>query len=214
MLKILVRPFWRCFLSYEDYMHRKRFRKNAITLLYKLKDVLDENNIFFWLEYGTLLGAYRNHDFISYDYDMDIGAFYEDATRIRLALEKAGFKLTRRFQVGDGSLGFEETYALYGVDVDVFYFHKELRTIYCYGFKPLINDYLHAQVKKVTFPFKGFSSIIFKGKLFHVPANIEEHLAAHYGDDFMIPQSNFDSQNAPNVYYYSLDERMADFVSK
>ena len=212
LLKILIRPLWRRYVAYQTYRHNKQFRKKAIFLLYKIKEALDANSVFFWLEYGTLLGAYRNHDFISYDYDMDMGVFYEDASRVREALVKNGFKLNRQFKVADGSLGFQETYTFLGVDIDIFYFHKELDTIYCNGFKPLQEEPSYAQVKKVTFPYKGFTTIIFKDKPFNVPANIEEHLAAHYGEDFMIPKANFDSQKAPNVYYYSLSERKADYM--
>lgn len=213
LLKILIRPLWHRYVAYQTYKRNKRFRKNAIFLLYKIKEVLDDKNVFFWLEYGTLLGAYRNHDFISYDYDMDIGLFYEDANKVREALIKNGFKLTRQFKVADGNLGFEETYTFLGVDIDIFYFHKEQNTMYCNGFIPLQKEPSYAQVKKVTFPFKGFTTINFKDKSFNAPANIEEHLAAHYGKDFMIPKENFDSQKAPNVYYYSLDERKADYMS-
>lgn len=33
----------------------------------------------FWLDYGTLLGAYREHDFIKHDFDLDIGLWLKDA---------------------------------------------------------------------------------------------------------------------------------------
>ena len=43
-------------------------------LLLKTKQLLDEANIEFWLTCGTLLGAYRDKTFVSWDVkDIDIG---------------------------------------------------------------------------------------------------------------------------------------------
>lgn len=45
----------------------------------KQKIALDSENVLFWLDYGTLLGAYREHDFIKHDFDLDIGLWLKDA---------------------------------------------------------------------------------------------------------------------------------------
>ena len=49
------------------------FRKEGELLLTKFTEALNSNGIMFWLEFGTLLGYYREHDFISHDCDLDFG---------------------------------------------------------------------------------------------------------------------------------------------
>lgn len=46
-------------------------------LLLGVKSVLDKYNIVFWLEHGTLLGAIRDNGFISWERDIDFGAWKE-----------------------------------------------------------------------------------------------------------------------------------------
>ena len=108
---ILVRPFYRLINKYKEYKRRSFYHNNAEELLIQLKKTLDSNNVFFWLEFGTLLGAYRDKDFIKHDLDLDIAVFYENSDKIRKILSKGGFKLLKEYKVGtNGFLGFEETY--------------------------------------------------------------------------------------------------------
>ena len=46
---------------------KKRFLKYGNETLLKAKKALESENLLFWLDYGTLLGAYREHDFIKHD---------------------------------------------------------------------------------------------------------------------------------------------------
>lgn len=68
-------------------------------VLQKAKNALDSENVLFWLDYGTLLGAYREHDFIKHDFDLDIGLWLKDAEIAKKAMLKNGFELIRCFQI-------------------------------------------------------------------------------------------------------------------
>ena len=46
---------------------------NAINVLSEIKDICDQLGIEFWLESGTLLGAYREGRFLTWDSDIDLG---------------------------------------------------------------------------------------------------------------------------------------------
>ena len=48
-----------------------------VDLLRQAKEVLNKHNIEFWLDCGTLLGAVRNGKFISWEDDIDFGAWQE-----------------------------------------------------------------------------------------------------------------------------------------
>lgn len=58
-----------------------------ILLLEKFKKVCDENDIKFWLQGGTLLGAIRHKGFIPWDDDCDLGIMREDFNKIKKILE-------------------------------------------------------------------------------------------------------------------------------
>lgn len=212
--KFFVRPFYRMKVKHEEKVRRKLYHLNANELLIQLKHTLDSNQIFFWLEFGTLLGAYREKDFIKHDLDLDIGVFYESSNQLRNSLIKEGFKLIREFKVGnDGKLGLEETYLYKGVTVDVFYFHKSDNIIYCNSFSNFEDEYDDmslCQVKQITVPFTGFSILEFKGMNFNVPYDIPKHLSAHYGANFMIPNAKFNyKEEATNIHWFKREERVA-----
>lgn len=51
---------------------------DLIDLLRQVKEVLGKHNIEFWLDCGTLLGAVREGKFLPWEYDIDLGAWYDD----------------------------------------------------------------------------------------------------------------------------------------
>lgn len=61
---------------------REKRKRVAVENLREIKHVFDENGIKFWLDSGTLLGAVRNGKIIEWDSDVDLGAWYSDATQI------------------------------------------------------------------------------------------------------------------------------------
>lgn len=218
LAKLLVRPIYRVKVKWDEKRRRKFYLMNAERLLRQIKLSLDSNNCFFWLDFGTLLGAYREKDFIKHDLDLDIGAFYKDAKLIRETLLNNGFKILREYRVGiDGYLGFEETYIYEKVTVDVFYFHVDGNKMYCNTFSPLKDkdaDISLFQVKQITVPYTGFSPLIFKGLEFNAPKDIVRHLKSHYGENFMIPNANFNyKKEATNVYWFPKEERIGVYKS-
>lgn len=68
-------------------------QKDGPKILQAFSSALNEAGIKFWIDYGTLLGYYRDHDFIGHDNDLDTGAFIEDADRVKDVLEKEDFDL-------------------------------------------------------------------------------------------------------------------------
>ena len=51
--------------------------ENGVKNLSDVKGVLDSEGVTFWLSAGTLLGAYRDGDFIPGDDDIDIDSYEE-----------------------------------------------------------------------------------------------------------------------------------------
>jgi len=76
----------------------KQTEDRLLDLLRQVKEVLDEHNVEFWLDCGTLLGAVRNGKFISWEHDLDFGAWHKKVPEaLKSSVSKAfcdrGFKV-------------------------------------------------------------------------------------------------------------------------
>ena len=58
-------------------------KKIQINILDQVADFCNKNDISYWLDCGTLLGAVRHKGYIPWDDDVDIGMFRSDFDRDR-----------------------------------------------------------------------------------------------------------------------------------
>lgn len=61
-------------------------QNSAFHLLREFDAFCKDNNINYWLSYGTLLGAYRHKGFIPWDDDIDLGIMRSDLSKLKEAL--------------------------------------------------------------------------------------------------------------------------------
>ena len=150
-------------------------KKIAAKNLSDLKSVLDGEVIKFMLIAGTLLGAVREHDFISHDEDIDLAFLEEDKQIVFDSLPKItkkGFEIAR--YDGRGLLSVIRD----GEYIDFYFFkpkkgEKAIRT--CSGW--LILD------KFLT----RYGQLEFKGEIYSVPLDYIGYLRCEYGDDWSTP---------------------------
>lgn len=194
----------------KKFIARRRvlFEEGAESLLRNFVECMNENDIPYWLEFGTLLGAYRDGDFIPNDIDLDVGAFLKDANRIYHSLLKSGFKLVREYHVV-GENGLEQTYEYKGVTIDIMYFYLKEGYLWCNGVSlPTRRQWgklTRAQVTAHWFIPFTIVRFEFMGISVFIPENIEEHLKEIYGVDFMIYNPNF--KGDLNKCSYKLSEK-------
>jgi len=194
---------------------KKNYRNNATEALLRAKESLDNAGLFFWLDFGTLLGAYREKDFIKHDHDIDISMFAKDIEAAKNAMIQGGFKLFRTFEIPDDHTGVEQSYSYKGVFLDIYFYILEDDWMHCKAFywQPE-DDYMfggavEASVKKWFCPNTGFSTMLFKEHEFNVPKDIVKYLTVNYGPNFMIPDKKFDYKKfCRNVTYYSKLEKV------
>ena len=173
------------YLEY-DFEARKDRRENlfldrniAKENLLLFRDILYKEGVEFFLLYGTLLGAVREKDFLSYDTDTDIGILEKDREAFIKVIPKLlnnGFEIIRT-KAPDDLITFmrKDEY------IDVGIFRKEK------GYFKYQNNYI-----KEDF-FKEFEKIDFLGKEFLVPKDYTLLLREWYGENWKVPIKNFPS---------------------
>ena len=156
-------------------------------LLYKTKELFDECGIEFYLAFGTLLGAVREHAIIHGDEYVDVMCPQEDKLRSSLPfLSQHGYEVCR---IIEGELySFRINKNSY---IDVYIIrplHNSIWSIYCCCLSGLVT------------PRKFFEKIIdieFLGTTFKSPVNPEKLVEFWYGKDWRVPKSG-------KKYYYEV----------
>lgn len=140
-----------------------------------LKSVFDKSNIKFLLGFGTLLGAMREHDFITHDEDIDLLLLKKDMNSVLsllFKLRELGFEVVRFERRGFMSVSRKNEY------ID-FYFYQDYQPdnsfLYC-------GRDLYFKVD-----LESPSTIDFLGSTFYAPQNPVQYLRFNYGDNWMTP---------------------------
>lgn len=160
-----------------------------------IKNILEHNNNTWFIESGTLLGAYRNGKMINHDYDIDFAIYGNTKTISDLAnLLKTKLPPIYSFihytdtmnkimvfndKSGLTYLNDAKTIPLYNITLDIQLYidypmdNNNLQGVY-YKY-----DYHKIKFnKKYIFPLK---QILFEGNSFNCPTNIEKFLEPYYG---------------------------------
>lgn len=186
-----------------DYSYKGKklwYQDVVIVLLPCLADLLEESNIPYWLDWGTLLGAVRNGKMIPWDEDIDIGIFYKDIGKV-MNLESQMVKDGFRFAMERDK--------------------NAVRVIRFYGEKgikfhiDILPWKINGNVVKMTYnskPFKVYpieellnlKKVEFEGRMYPCPREPEKSLGRLMGEDWRNPKvlstnmlyiSQFDSEN-------------------
>ena len=227
MIKELLKKtvLYKVYRKRETRIHHERkneineaFKKEALDVLRLYSEAMISNGLVFWLDYGTLLGCYREHDFIKHDFDLDTSTWFENHNRVKEVLERNGFERVRYYYLKNRD-GMEECYKHkdYKTTIDVFYYFNEDDSSYCFSFNPLVsmtkkrnlNRIRPSMARKWTFPKINPIISEFKGVCVYIPDHTSNHLASTYGETFMTPIPNFPVEGRPNLTEYTYEEMPA-----
>jgi lipopolysaccharide cholinephosphotransferase len=145
-----------------------------------LKDVCDNANLRFVLFYGTLLGAVREHDFITHDEDIDVIMYKSDMEKfltLLFTLRDRGFELARYESRGFLSIIRKGEY------IDVYFYEeypKDANLWYC------CQDICKKEFVFDLIPYN------FLGKEYYIPRNYIQYLEYYFGLDWQTPIQIFD----------------------
>lgn len=166
--------------------------------LLEVKEVLDKAGIEFWIDFGTLLGFYRQGEFLETDPDADIGVKREHQEKVIAVapkLAKIG-KLVTRVDVGNGH--YLAGYKLYRddfwIDIAFFFKHEDKYIL-------PISEWDRVMVFKEEY-YDNLVDLEVKGIKFKMPEKIEKYMVLHYGEDWrrpFKPGEEYDLHKCPNV---------------
>jgi len=157
-----------------------------------MKTILESNNQHFFLAHGTLLGQYRENEFIDYDTDIDIGIIKAnyDPSIIDKIVKSGNFKIHVRFGKEAESLEIRFRHTN-GTLIDIFLYYPIVEmgpdTYYWTSFGYKCNDRPGGFCKWKRH-IRGFKSVMFLGQMFNIPSNTDEYLIESYGADWNIPK--------------------------
>jgi GR25 family glycosyltransferase involved in LPS biosynthesis len=172
-----------------------KFNKlSAILNLVDIRDVLENFNINYWLTDGTLLGLYRQGDFISHDMDTDIGILYETFNPIAIQkLIDRGFEVQKTYGVLEN--GFEISFTRNNVKTDLFFFYKNDDKLWHAAWYS--EDNFNFNMIKYEYDRFEIQKREFYGYKFNTPENIEDYIIKKYGFDWKTPNANWDWKFSP-----------------
>lgn len=160
----------------ELYLGLKKINKEISKVNLKLiKKYFDENDLYFVLGFGTLLGAIRDNDFIEHDEDIDLFILEEDEDKLKNLLwniKDIGFELIRYDKRGLYTVMKDGEY----IDFYVFRKYKKYKGIVHSG-----SDYILEYFLTDTINYN------FLGDEYRIPKDYQTFLALHYGDNWMTP---------------------------
>jgi len=160
-----------CKTDLKAKINKKEYEKDLLNI----KKVLDECNIKFWLIFGTLLGAVRDNDFLSWDDNTNV-AVYEEVLLPKIEIVKNKFiEQGFIFRIIPKKRGtkinlhrFEHKNSVEALFLDKNYKNNRYR---------LSNSFKHPRKY-----FEKYGSIKFKDENFRVPTPVEKYLSFLYKD--------------------------------
>jgi|GEM_PF-982231 len=159
------------------------------------RSILDSLGISFWLTDGTLLGYFREGDFIEHDRDVDLGLMIESYSEdIVPAFRERGFEV--KYVLGEKKRGLELSFVRNRVNVDLFFFYREGDRIWHAGWEGIDKGRKRNLIKYYYEPF-DLREIEFYGARFNVPADTLKYVETKYGESWRTPIRDWDWAMGP-----------------
>ena len=204
IVKILVRlglykPVVELINKVKLEVQARRMRKNGLKMLKAADEVFTQMGVRAFLTYGCLLGAYREHGFISYDPDIDLGVLEDELPAdLHERMGNAGFHLLRQNYIGSTGQVVEETYEYRKLHLDIFIYIKEGNDLYSViQRKHETKDWKEANATdgfpcdRSYVPVCDFERREFLGLKVYMPVDTDGWLRAIYSDSYMTPIKNW-----------------------
>ena len=203
-----------------DFFLKRKFKKYGVPALKVFSELATKYNWNYSLIFGTLLGAYREKNFIKNDDDIDIIVNRKNINQpLVKQMISCGFTLKAIYLSSDKEMA-HVSFNYHGITFDIYGFNVNYHggdSVLFVPNPPKGMDWQQSaeqnfyQACRVHFNYIGTETITFQGVRCEILANTKEFLSNIYGDDFMIPQSKKGFQS-PFYEYVPLTEMTAGRV--
>ena len=194
-----------------DRKYQQLLKENYHSVL-KIIYSSDISNYDIWLDFGTLLGMYRDKGLIKHDQDMDFGIIIEDYNDFQ---EKEnlllcnGFKKTRELYYDNEIM--EISYDYNGLNVDFIIYKREgncVKAVVVGYLLDALNRPCKFESSKYAIAFSGLKEHDVDGIKVKIPVNTHEYLEYQYEKDFLIPNKFYNWRDNP--MYEKVDESLVE----
>lgn len=184
---------------------RALIQKQGFEIIGTLQSVLDQLDITFFFDMGTLLGIVREGKLLGHDLDIDTAVIIEAEDDIQKVTEKLiqnGCVHKYRYIV-DGIGIVEDSFNIGGVKFDVNYYQHNGENDICYlGYKKPDQNYEEGTMNVVSLScpkIKNVVKIQVNGREINVPVCPEQYLANRYGDNWRVPDKDYIYWKGPSA---------------
>lgn len=184
-------------------LQARRVRRYGLEMLDAAEAALNEIGLQGFITYGTLLGAYREHGFIAYDPDIDLGVIASTVPSdgsMQAALHRHGLTCIRQNEMADEQHTIiEQTYSYKKITLDIFFYYQDGTDYYCtVAQKHESKDWKEANrtdgfpCKRAFVPVCEMEQREFLGRMVWMPVDTDGWLRAMYSDSYMTPIKNWE----------------------
>lgn len=227
-VKWLLKPFYYRYKKYKEDRVIANFKRNGMSTFAEFDHILTQNGYPYFLIFGSMLGAVREHGLIKHDLDMDTAMWFEDCDdKLLNLLTDAGFKLTHSFEVDNGKSAREWTFEKNGISIDIFFVYPAIdkypyccdfpfstETTGCVSWNQLMKKLGGIPPRRVEHPFtKDIVRVKFENMVLPILANSDEILKRHYGKDYMTPIAHWtrDVTTEPPTHLVMWSGKLAEY---
>ncbi len=167
----------------------------ALENLAQARDITEALGMRCWLTDGTLLGCYRENNFLGHDGDVDMGCLIDDYTPdIFDSFKKRGWACKSVF--GRRDCGLEISFEKGGVKLDIFFFYREGNRLWHGAWRKV--DKHTKNLIKYHYDSFDLKRGDFLGESFYIPADTEKYVATKYGPGWRTPVKEWDWTFGPS----------------
>jgi phosphorylcholine metabolism protein LicD len=161
---------------------KKLFKENLIELMSDIYAKTSKHNIDIWINYGTLLGQYRENKIIDHDYDIDLATMENNYHLIKQILDYEKYWITPVNFLGYKFIKVMNRETGVYLDIDFYRIQKNNLRICMPSFLNKPNERKYDRT--FVFPLR---QVMFESVNVQIPNKPEKILPRYYGPTFMTP---------------------------